>query len=61
MKKYIKYLVVTVILYLICSFVPWQFNPEMWSKDIREFFVFIWVSCMIIIPMINGAIESMKD
>ncbi len=61
MKGFIKYIVVTVILYLLHSFVPWQFDPSMWSKDGRAFFVLIWIGCMILTPMINGLIEQMKD
>jgi len=61
MKKLTKYLVVTAILYLLFSFMPWQFDPSMWSKDGRAFFVFIWIGCMALIPMINGLIEQMKD
>ncbi len=61
MKKLIKYLVVTAILYLLCSFVPWQFDPSMWNKDARAFFVFMWVGCMVLTPMVNGLIEQMKD
>lgn len=61
MKKLIKYLVVTVILYLLHSFVPWQFNPSMWSQDVRAMFVLIWVGGMVLTPLINGLIEQMKD
>jgi hypothetical protein len=61
MKKLIPYLVVTSIVYLICSFVPWQFNPSMWSKDARVMFVIIWVGCMVITPMVIAMIESTKD
>lgn len=61
MKKLTKYLVVTAILYLLHSFVPWQFDPSMWSKDERVLFVLIWIGCMLLIPMINGMINSMKD
>jgi hypothetical protein len=61
MKKLTKYLVVTAILYLLHSFVPWQFDPSMWSKDGRAFFVLIWVCSMALVPMINGLIEQMKD
>jgi hypothetical protein len=61
MKKLTKYLIVTAILYLLCSFIPWQFNPSMWGKDARSCFVFIWIGCMILIPMISKLIESMED
>jgi len=61
MKKYIKYLIVTVILYLLHSFIFWQFDPSMWNKDGRALFALIWIGCMLIIPMINGMIDSMKD
>ena len=61
MKKSIKYIVVTAILYLLHSFVPCQFDPSMWSKDGRAFFVLTWIGCMLLIPMINGLIEQMKD
>jgi hypothetical protein len=61
MKKLIPYLVVTAIAYLICSFVPWQFDPSMWSKDARVMFVIIWVGCMVITPMVITMIESTKD
>ena len=61
MKKTIPYLFVTLIIYLIFSFVPMQFNPVLWSKDYRAFFVFIWVMSMIIVPMIIVMTDSMKD
>lgn len=61
MNKLIKYLVVTAILYLIFSFLLWQLNPSMWTTDARGMFVFMWVACMVLIPMINGMMESMKD
>ena len=61
MKKLTPYLVVTAILYLLYSFVPWQFDPSMWSKDARAFFVFTWVGGMVITPMVIAMIESTKD
>lgn len=61
MKKLTPYLVVTAILYLLFSFVPWQFDPSMWNKDARAFFVLVWVSCMVITPMVIAMIESTKD
>lgn len=61
MKKLTPYLVVTAIVYLICSFVPWQFDPSMWSRDARVMFVLIWIGCMIITPMVMAMIESTKD
>ena len=61
MKKLIPYLAVTAILYLLYSFVPWQFNPSMWSRDTRAMFVFIWVGCMALTPIVIAMIESSKD
>ena len=58
MKKLIPYLAVTAILYLLYSFIPWQFNPSMWSKQTRALFVLIWVSGM---AMVIAVIESTKD
>ena len=57
MKNLIPYLVVTAILYLICSFVPWQFDPSVWSRDARALFVLIWVGGMVITPMVIAMIE----
>jgi hypothetical protein len=61
MKKLTPYLAVTAILYLLCSFVPWQFDPSMWSRDARAFFVFMWVMCMVLTPMVIAIIETTKD
>lgn len=61
MKKLIKYLVITVVLYLLFSFVPWQFDPTIWSIDARLMFAVIWGVCMVLTPIINGMIEQMKD
>ena len=61
MKKLTPYLAVTAILYLLYSFVPWQFNPSMWTRDTRALFVFIWVAGMVITPMVIAMIESTKD
>ena len=61
MKKLIPYLAVTAILYLLHSFVPWQFDPSMWNKDARALFVLIWVIGMVITPMVIAVIESTKD
>lgn len=61
MKKLTPYLVVTAILYLLFSFVPWQFDPSLWSQDARVGFVLIWVGSMVITPMAIAMIESTKD
>ena len=61
MKKLTPYLAVTAIVYLLFSFIPWQFDPSIWSRDTRAFFVFIWVGCMVLTPMVIAMIESTKD
>lgn len=60
MKKLIPYLTVTAILYLICSFIPWQFDPSMWGKDTRAFCVFMWIGCMMLTPMVLKIAENEK-
>lgn len=61
MKKLTPYLAVTVIVYLLCSFVPWQFDPSMWSREARGCFVIFWIGCMVLTPMVITVIESTKD
>jgi hypothetical protein len=61
MKKLTPYLVVTAIVYLIFSFVPWQFDPSMWEQDARVGFVMSWIGCMVVTPMVITMIESTKD
>jgi hypothetical protein len=61
MKKLIKYLIITVVLYLLFSFVTWQFDPTIWSIDVRGTFAVMWGVCMVLTPIINGMIEQMKD
>lgn len=41
MKKYIILLIVPIFLYLLFSFVPYQFNPAKWTEELRGLYVWI--------------------
>jgi hypothetical protein len=60
MKKTIPYITVTLLLYFTFSFVKWQFNPSVWTQDTRAFLVFMWVGCIVLIPLIQKMMEYEK-
>ena len=61
MKKYIPYIVILLITYLVGGFIRMQFNPAYWEKDARIGMIFIAACIMLLYPMARLAIKDMKE
>ena len=61
MKKYIPYIVILLITYLVVGFVKMQFNPQYWTIDNREGMIGVAFAAMMIYPFVKGLINSIKE
>lgn len=48
MKKYIPYIVIPLITYLVAGFIRMQFNPVYWEKDARIALIVVSGGSMVI-------------
>jgi len=60
MKKYIPYIVILLLTYLVVGFIRMQFNPQYWTKDIRVGMVATAACIMIIYPIAKYMINDIK-
>jgi hypothetical protein len=60
MKKYIPYIVIPLITYLVAGFIHMQFNPQYWTQDIRVGMIDFSACLMIIYPIAKYMIKSMN-
>ena len=61
MKKYIPYIVILILTYLVAGFIHMQFNPQYWTKDIRVGMLGVAVCIMLIYPIIKFIINDMEE
>lgn len=61
MKKYIPYIIILLITYLVMSFVKMQFNPAYWEKDARTAMIFTAGIIMIIYPIAKYMFNDFKE
>jgi hypothetical protein len=48
MKKYIPYIVILLIVYLVLGFIKMQFNPQYWEQQTRGSFIIVTGGLMLI-------------
>lgn len=61
MKKYIPYIAILLITYLVAGFIPMQFNPQYWTSDKRAGVIGVSTIIMILYPVIKMIIKDMKE
>jgi hypothetical protein len=61
MKKYLPYIVILLLTYLVAGFIRMQFNPAYWEKDARIAMIVISIGVMILYPIIKWQINEMKE
>jgi uncharacterized protein (DUF983 family) len=59
MKKYLTLTIIgTIIIYLVFSFIQWEFNAGLWQKETRIFISLLVIGWLVISAMIRAAIHS---
>jgi uncharacterized alpha/beta hydrolase family protein len=48
MEKYIPYIVILLIVYLVLGFIKMQFNPQYWEQQTRGSFIIVVAGIMVI-------------
>jgi hypothetical protein len=61
MKKYIPYIVILLLTYLVGGFIRMQFNPAYWEKGARIGMVGTAACVMLIYPVVKYTIKEMKE
>jgi hypothetical protein len=61
MKKYIPYIVILILTYLVIGFIPMQFNPAYWTSDKRAGAIGVTICIMMFYPIIKMIIKDMKE
>lgn len=52
------YIIVTVLMYLLIAFIPWDFNPANWSQDNRYLFSVLTMAALSVVYVIKKIEES---
>jgi hypothetical protein len=60
MKKYIPYIVILLISYLMVAFVKMQFNPQYWKVGERGSMLLAAFGVMVIYPIVKWIIKDLK-
>ena len=60
MKKYIPYIVILLLTYLMVAFVKMQFNPAYWKSGERAGLLYTSLCAMIIYPIGKFMINDLK-
>jgi uncharacterized protein (DUF983 family) len=59
MKKYLTLTIIgTIIIYLVFSFIQWEFNAGLWQKETRIFISLLVIGWLAISALIRAAIHS---
>jgi hypothetical protein len=61
MKKYIPYIVILLLTYLVAGFIRMQFNPAYWAQDARIGMIGVASCIMLLYPVARLAINDMKE
>ena len=61
MKKYIPYIVIVLMVYLLGGFIRMQFNPADWGQDVRIKAVCFTICLIGAYPVANYMIKEMKE
>jgi hypothetical protein len=61
MKKYIPYIVIVLMVYLLGGFIRMQFNPAYWEKDARIGMICVDVCAMLIYTIVKFITNDMKE
>lgn len=61
MKKYIPYIAIPLIIYLIMGFIKMQFNPAYWGQDARIQVVGFTFCVMLVYPIAKYMINDIKQ
>ena len=61
MKKYIPYMVILLLTYLVVGFIKMQFNPAYWGQDARIKMIGTAACIMLIYPIAKFMIKDLKE
>ena len=61
MKKFIPYIVILILTYLVTGFIHMQFNPQYWTIDNRVGIVFCNICVMLLYTIVKLAVKDMKE
>ena len=61
MKKYIPYIVILLLTYLLIAFVKMQFNPAYWKTDERLGLLYASLCAMTMYPIVRFMIKDLKE
>ena len=61
MKKYIPYIVILLLTYLVGGFIRMQFNPAYWEKDARIGMIALAACVMLVYPIARMIINDIKE
>lgn len=60
MKKFIPYILILILTYLVTGFIHMQFNPQYWTIDNRVGMVFCNICVMLLYGIGKLAIKDIK-
>ena len=61
MKKYIPYIVILLLTYLVIAFVKMQFNPVYWKSGERVAMILILLCSMMIYRLAKFMLNDLKE
>ena len=61
MKKYIPYILILLITYLVGGFIRMQFNPAYWEQDARIAMLVTSAAIMVLYPIVKLIKNDMKE
>ena len=61
MKKYIPYIVILLLTYLVGGFIRMQFNPAYWEQDARIGMIALAACVMLVYPIARMIINDIKE